>query len=243
MTARFTEALAGAARPLIMEVKRQDADGRELMGARGVAETVERFEAAGAPCLSVVTGRWFGGTEDLLREVASCTGLPLLRKDFITSRRQLERTRELGASAVLLTAKVLPGQVLTRLTDHALELGLTPFVEVADEADVAAVERGPESVVAVNNKDITTRERLPGDPGRGAALLPAVRRCGTRYPVSASGIAAPDTAAGLLAAGFTGLLIGTGLLRAASVDDWCAAFDAARGTPAGPPGREPPTRR
>ncbi|MEV7438329.1 indole-3-glycerol-phosphate synthase [Streptomyces griseoviridis] len=231
MNAPFTDALAAATRPLIMEVKLRDADGRELLGSRGVAETVERFEAAGAPCLSVVTGRWFGGTEELLKEVSSRTSLPLLRKDFVTSRRQLERTRELGASAVLLTAKVLPGTVLARLTDHALELGLTPFVEVADAADVALVTRGPACVVAVNNKDIATRERLPGDPARSRTLLPTVRSTGTRCPVSASGITSPATAARLLDEGFAGLLVGTGVLRAPSLTAWCAELDAARGAP------------
>ncbi|MEU9241658.1 indole-3-glycerol-phosphate synthase [Streptomyces sp. NPDC048385] len=230
MNAPFTDALTAAARPLVMEIKPRDADGRDLLGGRGVAETVERFEAAGAPCLSVVTGRWFGGTEDLLREVASRTSLPLLRKDFVTSGRQLERTCELGACAVLLTARVLPAAVLARLTDRALELGLTPFVEVADAAEAAMVVRGPECVVAVNNKDIGTRERLSADLARSRTLLPAVRATGTRLPVSASGITAPATAARMLDEGFAGLLIGTELLRAPSLTAWCAKFDAARGT-------------
>ncbi|MFD8816868.1 indole-3-glycerol-phosphate synthase [Streptomyces sp. NPDC059627] len=230
MNAPFTDALTAAARPLVMEIKPRDADGRDLLGGRGVAETVERFEAAGAPCLSVVTGRWFGGTEDLLREVASRTSLPLLRKDFVTSGRQLERTRELGAAAVLLTARVLPAAVLARLTDRALELGLTPFVEIADAAEAAMVTRGPECVVAVNNKDIGTRERLSADLARSRALLPAVRATGTRHPVSASGITAPTTAARMLDEGFAGLLIGTELLRTPSLTAWCAELDAARGT-------------
>ncbi|MCS0602268.1 indole-3-glycerol-phosphate synthase [Streptomyces sp. LP11] len=230
MNTPFTEALTAAARPLVMEVKLRDADGRDLLGGRSVAETVARFETAGAPCLSVVTGRWFGGTENLLGEVASRTSLPLLRKDFVTNARQLERTRELGASAVLLTARLLPASILARLTDRALALGLTPFVEVADAAEVTRVVRGPECVVAVNNKDIATRERLPADPARGRALLPAVRGTGTRHPVSASGITSPAMAARLLGEGFTGLLIGTELLRAPSLTAWCAAFDTARAT-------------
>jgi indole-3-glycerol phosphate synthase len=224
----FTAALAAAGRPVVMEVKRQDADGRDLMGGRTVAEVVAGYEEAGAPCLSVVTGRWFGGTEDLLREVASLTDLPLLRKDFVTGRAQLARTRELGADAVLLTAKLLPSGVLARLTEQALELGLTPFVEVADEAEAGAVAHGSRCVVAVNNKDIATRERLVGDPERSTDLLPAVLRTGTRCAVSASGIADPGRAAALLDAGFGGLLIGTGLLRAQSPADWCARLDAAR---------------
>ncbi|MEV3993903.1 indole-3-glycerol-phosphate synthase [Streptomyces sp. NPDC049837] len=229
----FTDALLSAPRPVIMEVKRRDADGTDLMWPRTVPEVVAAYEEAGAPCVSVVTGRWFGGSEELLREVAALTRLPLLRKDFVTSRRQLERTRELGASAVLLTVKLLPAGVLARLVDHALDLGLTPFVEVADAAEAAAVPRAAQCVVAVNNKDIATRERLPGDLDRSAALLPAVRATGTRCAVSASGIADPADAARLLEAGFQGLLIGTGLLRAPHPGHWCAALDAARRAPAG----------
>ncbi|WP_086172248.1 beta/alpha barrel domain-containing protein [Streptomyces pharetrae] len=228
MTAAFTQALTRAERPLIMEVKRHDADGNDLLGGRPVAEVVARYEEAGAPCISVVTGHWFGGTEELLAEVAALTDLPLLRKDFVTSRRQLARTRELGASAVLLTAKLLPAGVLARLAGHALELGLTPFVEIADAAESAAVPPGPHCVVAVNNKDITTRERLPGDPDRSTDLLPAVLRTGTRCAVSAGGITDPARAALLLDAGFQGLLIGTGLLRTPSLTQWCARLDQAR---------------
>ncbi|MEU9235805.1 indole-3-glycerol-phosphate synthase [Streptomyces subrutilus] len=230
MTA-FTDALATARRPLVMEVKRQDADGRDLTRGRPIAEIVRGYEEAGAPCVSVVTGRWFGGSEDLLAEVAALTRLPLLRKDFLTSRRQLERSRDLGASAVLLTAKVLPAGSLARLTDHALDCGLTPFVEVADAAEAAAVHRGAQCVVAVNNKDIATRERLAGDVDRGAALLPDVLRTGTRFPVSASAIDTPARAAGLLRHGFGALLMGTSLLGTPSLTDWCAEFDAARASP------------
>lgn len=227
-TTAFTEALATARRPLIMEVKRQDADGRDLTGGRSAAEIVRGYEEAGAPCISVVTGRWFGGTEELLAEVAALTALPLLRKDFLTSRRQLERSRELGASAVLLTAKVLPAGSLARLTDHALDCGLTPFVEVADAAEAASVHRGAQCVVAVNNKDIATRERLPGDVDRGAALLPDLLRTGTRFPVSASAIDTPARAAALLHQGFTALLMGTTLLTTPSLPTWCTTFDTAR---------------
>lgn len=228
MTSAFITALTNADRPLIMEVKRQDADGNSLLGGRSVAEVVARYEAAGAPCLSVVTGRWFGGDAELLSEVASLSSLPLLRKDFLTSRRQLAESRRLGASAVLLTAALLPKTALERLTGHALELGLTPFVEVVSEAEAESVPHGEHCAVAVNNKDIGNRERLPGDPDRSPLLLPSVLRSGTRCPVSASGIDRPQHAARLLDGGFAGLLIGTGLLRAESPLDWCAEFDACR---------------
>jgi indole-3-glycerol phosphate synthase len=224
-TPGFTDALLGAATPVIMEVKLRNADGTSLVGTRSLAGIVADYEAAGAPCLSVVTGRWFGGTPDLLREVARLTDLPVLQKDFITKDNQLADARELGASAVLLTAQLLPESVLRHLIESCLRLGLTPFVEVVSKAEADAVVRGEDCVVAVNNKDIRQRERDPADISRSTSLLPAVLRSGTRCPVSASGIDHPATAARLVNAGFAGLLIGTGLLRAGSLHTWRAEFE------------------
>jgi indole-3-glycerol phosphate synthase len=224
----FIKALGRARRPVIMELKPRAADGEDLFGGRSPAELVALYESAGAPCLSVVTGRWFGGTSELLREVAACTRLPILQKDFLTNVGQLRTARELGASAVLLTAGLLPRTALAKLVDTALSLGLTPFVEVTSEAEVADLPAADEYVVAVNNKDIRDRERGEADIGRSLALLPAVRRTGSPCPVSASGIERADDAARLLDAGFSGLLIGTGVLRADRLDDWCRAVDGQR---------------
>ncbi|MFJ7910143.1 indole-3-glycerol-phosphate synthase [Kitasatospora sp. NPDC096204] len=230
MTAEFIEALLDARRPVIMELKRRDATGHDLFGDRSAARLVADYQDVGAPCLSVVTGRWFGGTPDLLREVVAATDLPVLQKDFITRRDQLHQARETGASAVLLTAALLPRATLGRLVDLGLRLGLTPFVEVTTEEEISRVPRAEECVVAVNNKDIATRERGAGDLGRSSSLLPAVLSSGTRCPVSAGAIQGPDDAARLLEEGFAGVLVGTGLLRAASLPRWLDGLDARLGT-------------
>jgi indole-3-glycerol phosphate synthase len=216
----FVEALLAARTPVIAEVKRSDANGAGLLGDRSVAEIVDTYQEAGMPCLSVVTGRWFGGTVDMLAEVTARTSLPVLQKDFITRDSQLVRARDMGASAVLLTARLLPAETLRNLIVRTLRLELTPFVEVVDEAEIEAVVHGDECVIAVNNKDITTGERDSGDPDRGVDLLPAVLGTGTSAPVSASGIEHPWVGASLVAQGFSGLLVGTGLLRAASPQCW-----------------------
>lgn len=222
MDSRFAEALLAAENPLVMEIKPRDAHGADLVAGRTPADLVAAYEAAGAPCLSVVTGRWFGGTPELLREVARHASVPLLQKDFVTRRDQLAAARELGASAVLLTAALLPAPVLRSLVAAALRCGLTPFVEVASEAELEAVPHPGECVIAVNNKDIRARERDRGDIGRSLALLPALLAAGTPCPVSASGIDTPATAARLLAAGYRGLLVGTALLRSSGLDSWSA---------------------
>ncbi|MEU4770231.1 hypothetical protein AB0H12_44155 [Actinosynnema sp. NPDC023794] len=222
MKSTFTAALRASTTPVIAEVKVRGGDGTQLLRGRSVADVVAAYHEAGAAALSVVTGRWFGGTCELLHEVASRTDLPLLRKDFVVGRAQLRRTKELGASAVLLTARLLPAGRLPELVHQALELDLTPFVEVADETEIAGLGAvAPDCVVAVNNSDIATRETA-GDPGRDLRLLPAVLGTGTAFPVSAGGIDDPARAARLLAAGYTGLLVATALLTADHPAAWFA---------------------
>ncbi|MFG3053376.1 indole-3-glycerol-phosphate synthase [Kitasatospora sp. NPDC048239] len=228
----FTDALLAARRPLIMEIKLRDPHGRDLLAHRTVDDLVTRYEQAGAPCLSVVTGRWFGGTPDLLRQVTERTELPVLQKDFLTRPAQLATARRLGASAVLLTAALLSAAQLHKLVNAALDEGLTPFVEVTGEAEIAALPHAGDCVVAVNNKDIRTRERDPGDLTRSELLLPALKATATRAPVSASAITDPRDGARLLDAGYAGLLIGTSLMRSTDLPGWLAALDAARTAPA-----------
>lgn len=221
----FIQTLLDSTRPLIMEVKRNDGHGNDLLGGRSVREVVEGFEAAGAPCVSVVTGRWFGGTDAMLREVAELTDRPILQKDFIHRKDQLVKAKALGASAVLITIAVLPKSTIRHLVEACLNLGLTPFVEVTTGPEIARVPFPEECAIAVNNKDILTKERGAGDLNRSLRLLPALLRSGTRCPVSASGIDHPEIAAGLLEAGYAGLLIGTGVLRSNNLGAWLAALE------------------
>ncbi|MEA2443195.1 MAG: indole-3-glycerol phosphate synthase, partial [Thermoleophilales bacterium] len=187
-TSVFTDALLASPLPVIMEVKRSDADGVQLMGERTVPEIVEEYTAAGAPCISVVTGRWFGGTDEMLREAAAATDLPILKKDFITRERQVVEAKEMGASAALLTARILPKSSFQKMIETILSHGLTPFVEVADHDEIDSVVHAEECIVAVNNKDIRTQEREPGDIDQSRSLLEATVQTGTPCPVSASAI-------------------------------------------------------
>ena len=219
----FIEALRDASTPVIMEVKRRSADGEDLLADRPVHEIVGAYHRLGAPCLSVVTGSWFGGDDQLLHEVAALTDRPILKKDFVATERQIADARAMGAAAVLLTADVLPSGLTARLADSCRRYGVTPFVEVTTAAQVEALGDARGCVVAVNNKDIRRRERGEPEFERSLTLLPSIRRSGADLAVSASGIAGPDVVERLLAAGFDALLIGTGLLTAGDARAWLDA--------------------
>ena len=228
MPSRFIDTLLASPLPVIMEVKRKTAEGVELMGERSIPELVSEYMAAGAPCISVVTGRWFGGEDEMLKEVAGLTDVPLLKKDFIVRESQIEGAKQMGASAILLTARILPKSSFQKLIETTLSHEITPFVEVADHEELDTVVHAEDCIVAVNNKDIRQQERGEGDIDLSRSLLEATIETGTPCPVSASAITDPRVAAELVDAGFKGLLIGTGLLQSDSVQGWIDDFERHR---------------
>ena len=71
-------------------------------------QIAKEYEAAGADCISVLTEpKWFLGSDEYLRRIASNVSIPCLRKDFTVDEYMIYEAKLLGASAVLLIAAIL----------------------------------------------------------------------------------------------------------------------------------------
>lgn len=213
--------------PIIAEIKASTPKCADLLRQRSPGSIAKQYEMAGAACISVVTGKWFGGSTSFLEQVASETSLPILRKDFIVSCSAIERSRELGASAVLLTKKLVELKTLRRLIDHALSQGITPFVEVDSAKELAGLELDEQAILAICNRDIRTKETDDGDISKSLSLLDLAHQSGAQTIVSASAITHAEEARELINAGFDGLLIGTAFLQAADLDKILNQFSKA----------------
>jgi indole-3-glycerol phosphate synthase len=130
----------------------------------------------------------------------------VVRKDFTVDEAQI---LEAGtrADAILLIAALFKASALARYISVAVELGLTPLVEVHDdrEADLA-LESGA-LVIGVNNRDLrdftvdlATTERLA--PRLAGATL-----------VAESGVKTPEDARRLRDAGADAVLVGEAAMR------------------------------
>ena len=217
---------AAGAIPVIAEIKAYTPTAGDLLRHRPVEDIAQQYERAGMACVSVVTGQWFGGSPALLDRVARATSLPVLHKDFIASRSVIERSKELGAAAVLLTKKLVSADVLKKLAECALSLGLTPFIEVGSAAEMQGLRIDSEAILAVSNRNISIKETDEGDITTSLSLLDAARTTGAGAVVSASAITTADEANQLLNAGFDGLLIGTAFLRAPDLREILDVFRA-----------------
>ena len=110
---------------------------------------------AGAAALSVLCEpHRFLGDEAYLRAARAQVKLPILYKDFITTRYQVAEARLAGADAVLLIAAVLNDADLLALKAHAHQLGLKALVETHDAREIRrAGDLGCEAI-GVNCRDL-----------------------------------------------------------------------------------------
>ena len=145
---KFFDALAAPGRiKLIAEVKKASPSAGVIRADFEPVQIAQIYEQHGATCLSVLTDeKFFQGSLEYLRHIRAAVGLPVLRKDFILDKYQLYEARAAGADAVLLIAECLDDCHLRSLHNEAVELGMTPLVELYEPENLAARARSRSDV-------------------------------------------------------------------------------------------------
>ncbi|NLX98407.1 MAG: indole-3-glycerol-phosphate synthase [Rhodopirellula sp.] len=212
-SAALKAARAAGRAPLIGEIKCRSPKEGDLLAGRDPVALAATMQSAGAACISVVTeSEHFGGSPELLAAVAAAVSVPVLRKDFITDARGVRRTRDLGASCMLLMLAVLDWPELVELHHEAHRLGLETLVEVHDETELRRALALDLDLLGINNRDIRALET---DNGTVANTLRLLRLVPPEVSaISESAISTADEARSVLNAGALGVLIGTSILRA-----------------------------
>lgn len=114
------------------------------------------LESAGVSALSVLTdAKFFQGSHENLKAAKAASSLPVLRKDFLLDENQIRESRLIGADAVLLIARLLPGVKLKAMVTTARQLSMAALVEVHTASEVKrALDAGAE-IIGVNNRDLS----------------------------------------------------------------------------------------
>jgi len=206
----FRQALRAPGPSIIAECKKASPSAGLLRENFDPVRLARSYESGGAAAISVVVERdFFSGRPEWIPQVRKAVSLPILRKDFIISRRQILEALLLGADAVLLIQRILSPALMEELIGLAGELGLDVLLEVfVDEDPRPAVESGA-PIIGVNARNLATFETRLDLVQDMAAEIPA-----DRVRVAESGIRTPDDIRILGAAGFDAMLIGETLVRA-----------------------------
>jgi len=196
---------------VIAEVKRRSPSRGDLALDLDPAALALEYARGGAACLSVLTDEeFFGGSIADLRAARAAVQLPVLRKDFTVSFRDLYDARAMGADAVLLIVAALSDAELAQFVALAAALQLAALVEVHDEEELARALDAGASLVGVNQRDLRT---FDVDTDRAVRVGEAMPDRIVR--IAESGVKSSADVARLYDAGFHGVLVGETLVTAA----------------------------
>lgn len=198
---------------VIAEIKRRSPSRGLLKSDLDPVSISQNYEHGGASCLSVLTDEeFFGGSVADLQQARSAVSLPVLRKDFTVSVRDICDARIMGADCILLIAAVLTPSELVEFYNFAIELSLDVLVEVHDENELTeAIECGA-TLIGVNQRDLHTFAVDHQRALRMAAMMPA-----NVIRVAESGVKTRDDARSLRDAGYDAVLVGESLVTATDI--------------------------
>jgi indole-3-glycerol phosphate synthase len=202
----FASALSAPGLSVISEIKRASPSAGFIREA-DPAEWGQRYQREGASCLSVLTepDRFEGSLQDL-DAARNTTILPVLRKDFTVDEAQILETGT-RADAVLLIAALFDAAALARYVSLAVEIGLTPLVEIHDEEEANLALESGARIIGINNRDLRD---FTVDLGTFERLAPKL--AGATL-VAESGIKNPADARRLRDAGADAVLVGEAAMR------------------------------
>ncbi|NQS75135.1 MAG: indole-3-glycerol-phosphate synthase [Peptococcaceae bacterium] len=220
--------LAGGSIPIIPDIKiRSPKEGNLFLNITPL-EAAQLMEKLGAPAISVVSEqKYFGGSLQLLEEVALAVSLPVLRKDFIKEENDLYRTKNCGATAVLLICACLSEKRLRMLYDLAIGLSLEPLVEVHTRDELALADSIGAKLIGINNRQILALEKDNGSVSVTQKLAPSAPQ--EAFLISESGITTPEQAKAAIKAGAGSVLVGTAIWKSPDPGEFYVAMSRGEG--------------
>jgi indole-3-glycerol phosphate synthase len=201
---------------VIAEVKRASPSKGNIHEHADPVMQAKKYEEAGASAISVLTDREFfkGSLADLAAVSAAIPDLPLLCKDFMIDRVQIDAAVEHGASVILLIAAALNEKQLKELYEYAKSLELDVLFEVHNEQEAETAMKIGANIVGINNRDLKTFHVDLAVTERMASLL----KKEDIVIVSESGLRTKEDAVFVKEAGAKAILVGETLMRADNID-------------------------
>lgn len=153
----FKDAISSSGISIIAELKKASPSSSVIRANFYPISLASELEMAGATALSVLTEmRYFQGSPRYLKDVSQEVKISVLRKDFIFDEYQIAEAKYLGASAVLLIARMLDSNSFKRLFNYAKQLGLDVLAEAHTNEEISMLVKNNADIIGVNCRDLYT---------------------------------------------------------------------------------------
>ncbi|MDU7023302.1 MAG: indole-3-glycerol phosphate synthase TrpC, partial [Staphylococcus epidermidis] len=170
---------------------------------------VKDYQKYGANAISILTDeKYFGGSFERLNQLSKITSLPVLCKDFIVDKIQIDVAKRAGASIILLIVNILSDDQLKELYSYATNHNLEVLVEVHTISELERAHQINPKIIGVNNRDL---KRFETDVLHTNKLL-KFKKSNCRY-ISESGFHTKEDVEKIVNSSIDGLLVGEALMK------------------------------
>ena len=215
----FKDALTSGSFAVIAEIKRRSPSAGNLYTKEDIASLARQYRKGGAACLSILTnGSFFNGSAADLKRAREVAGIPVLRKDFLTSLEDIHETQAMGADALLLIVADVAPDMLRPLHELSLSLNLDVLTEIRTQTELEAAVAAGAYMIAVNQRGSPRAARFTVDYGKAVEmgrLFAEFKNDIVKVAASGIGVEGGTRIADLPAAGYNAALIGEALIAAA----------------------------
>jgi len=144
---------------IIAEIKRKSPSSGIINQDDDPLYIAKLYQDFGFSAISILTDNiYFGGSFELLFSIANYINLPILCKDFIIDKVQVDLAKIYGASSVLLITEALNDNDLLSLYEYSLKLNLDVLLEAHfKENIIRAIQLGAK-IIGINNRNLITLE-------------------------------------------------------------------------------------
>lgn len=214
---------------IISEIKRASPSKGMINEGVDPVKQAKAYEALGAKAISVLTDEpFFKGSMDDLKAVSAAVNIPVLCKDFMIDKIQIDVAKANGASMILLIVAALDDQTLHDLFAYATEAGLEVLVEVHNETEMKRALQLEAPIIGINNRDLKTFHVDLQTTGKIANLVKE-----NTILVSESGIQVKDDVTKVAKLGAHAILVGETFMRTNDLEKDFTDFQVALPTPLG----------
>lgn len=143
---------------IIAEIKRCSPSKGIIRATTNIENIALNYFLNGAVCISILTEKnFFKGSKNYILTVKQIFDVPILFKDFIIDEYQIFEARLLGTDCVLLIVSILKNDLLQKLYNLALSIGLDVLVEIHNilELEIALFSLNAK-FIGINNRNLYT---------------------------------------------------------------------------------------
>ena len=203
---------------LLTEIKFASPSLGKIRTLTNPASIAKRMVAGGARALSVLTQpHLFQGSPQYFMKVRSAVNIPLLMKDIMIDKIQIDAARKMGADYMLVIQSIFDQKFVSDIDefiDYGHKQGLEILLEVHTKDEFTNALKTKADIIGINNRNLDTLEI---DLKTTELVLDGYEK--SRIILSESGINTVEDIQYLKKCGADAFLIGSSIMKSDNIEE------------------------